>query len=116
MMHLTRRAVIAGLTAALAAPAIVKAENLMRLYVPPKPKLLVSSGRLWTKGGKVAGTWAQNADGTIDFRYRNPDLPPNGLPMNGIHHMSGQNNSFERAMRMLSICEVTPYPFQLITA
>ncbi len=34
-MTLSRRSLLLGLTAALAAPAVVRAESLMKLWVPP---------------------------------------------------------------------------------
>ncbi len=42
-MKLTRRQFLQGMIAAGAAPAIVKAENLMKLYVPPEKKIITSS-------------------------------------------------------------------------
>jgi hypothetical protein len=37
----SRRGFLLGIGAALAAPAIVRADSLMKLWVPPKPKLVV---------------------------------------------------------------------------
>lgn len=37
----SRRGFLLGLTTAFAAPAIVRAESLMKLWVPPAPKLIV---------------------------------------------------------------------------
>lgn len=38
---MNRRSLLLGLGTALAAPAIVRAESLMKLWVPPAPKLLL---------------------------------------------------------------------------
>lgn len=40
-MTVNRRAFLFGATAALAAPAVVQAEALMKLWVPPKPVFVV---------------------------------------------------------------------------
>ncbi len=41
-MTTTRRAFLLGLGTALAAPAVVRADSLMKLWVPPAPKLIAS--------------------------------------------------------------------------
>lgn len=57
MLILPRRAFLAGMAAALAAPAIVRAESLMKL--PPQPKLrpsLIAAGSTITIVGLSGGT------------------------------------------------------------
>lgn len=46
---MNRRSLLLGIGAALAAPAIVRADSLMKLWVPPKRKL-VTGAVYWTEG------------------------------------------------------------------
>lgn len=57
----SRRAFLLGLGAALAAPAVVRADSLMKLWVPPAPKLITSFDDY------EEGTWTPKimADGMI---------------------------------------------------
>lgn len=78
-MTVTRRSLLVGFGAALAAPAIVRAESLMKLYVPPKPKFVTVmdlSGpgadkavmALYTYAGEPVGTWTYHDDGKISIQ------------------------------------------------
>ena len=42
-MNEQRRIFLKGLLAVVAAPAIVKADNLMKIWVPPEPRIVTSS-------------------------------------------------------------------------
>lgn len=44
-MTISRRGFLAGMFAACAAPAIVRAENMMKIYVPPQEIIILDSGR-----------------------------------------------------------------------
>lgn len=49
-MSLSRRRLLATLAAASAAPAIVKAENLMKIWVPPESRFILKSRSIgWTE-------------------------------------------------------------------
>lgn len=107
---MNRRSLILGLGAVLATPAIVRAENLMKLWVPPKPKLITSvdlsdegdwSGFLWTADGEKSGWWRQKS-GRFDFRWDDPE--PTG------YWSQGTNNSYESMVQLCNVHKVRPYP------
>lgn len=100
-----RRSFLLGLTTALAAPAVVRAESLMKIWVPPAPKLVVPdkalvdhAGHLFdTSTGRVVGWWTQKA-GRMTFNYVNPDQV---APENGVWNQSGSGLSFSKMIDVL---------------
>lgn len=60
---ISRRNFLHGLLAAAAAPAIVRSESLMKIWVPPEPKLILAAGD-WTVDAwlkPTEGQWAHIA-------------------------------------------------------
>lgn len=109
-----RRAFLFGAGAALAAPALVPASSLMKLWVPPKPALVTVTvdlaKPLFDATGLVVGWWLQH-DGGIDFRWDDPK------PTGYYHH--GTNHSFSTAYNVMKMLDVTPYkdrPFVRVSA
>lgn len=49
-----RRGFLRGILAAAAAPAIVRAESLMRIYVPPEPAIVAPAWEAWAGDSYVA--------------------------------------------------------------
>jgi hypothetical protein len=111
----SRRGFLLGLGTALAAPAVVRAESLMKLWVPPAPKLIVGvdlagkadyAGHLFMQDGTVVGWWTQTA-GKIAFNYHNPDQI---APKNGVWQQSGSGFPFSKMVEILNtIGDVQPY-------
>jgi hypothetical protein len=113
----SRRSFLLGLGTALAAPAIVRAESLMKLWVPPAPKLIVATdqaladadytGHLYMTDGRVVGQWTQKS-GLISFDYTNPDQT---RPKNGVWSQSGSGLRFSKMTEILGVIGgVQPYP------
>jgi hypothetical protein len=104
---MNRRSLLLGIGAALSAPAIVKAESLMKLWVPPKAKLIdlnsiaASTGKLYDKHGKIVGWWSQKLDKTVDFRWDDPN--PTG------HWTKGTGHSLDQALMAFAVMEARPY-------
>jgi hypothetical protein len=53
----SRRGFLLGLTTALAAPAVVRAESLMKLWVPPAPKLITAFDAAAAGSDISVGDW-----------------------------------------------------------
>ena len=105
---MNRRSLLLGLGTVLAAPAIVRADSLMKLWVPPKPKLIVPdlvdeadlSGHLWTHDGKRVGWWVQR-NRKVEFRW--DDDKPTG------HYTHGKHHSIDTFMRVTRVLEVKTF-------
>lgn len=71
-MTTNRRAFLFGAGALLAAPAIVRASSLMKLWVPPAPKLI---GHTWLydNTGKIVGYWQDTPSGMKKFNIVKSD-------------------------------------------
>jgi len=110
MNILTRRNMLIGLGAALAAPAVVRAESLMRIA----PRKLIAAPVLWLggnqdflEGGQLyrgvepVGSWTFNHH-TAEVKFKMPPV--------GNNYANGNIFGFERAQQMLKALRVTPYP------
>ncbi len=66
-----RRSFLLGLGTALAAPAIVRADSLMKLWVPPAPKLVrappLGRGYLFDATGIPVGWYQERNNSMIEF-------------------------------------------------
>lgn len=92
---ITRRGLITGIAAALAAPAIVKADSLMKLWVPPEPKIIIgtdislnpsiSVGTLIdVASNKMVGWWSLNESGLINLSWTDPQPSINRLSASNL--------------------------------
>lgn len=112
-MTLSRRTFLLGAATALAAPAVVRAESLMKLWVPPTPKLVTSldvggpdyTGHLYTKEGTIVGWWKQK-NGRMDFRWDDP--APTG------YWQSGQSHDYQTVSKVFDMLDVRPYPVRIL--
>jgi hypothetical protein len=76
-----RRSFLAGLLAGAAAPAIVRAESLMKLWVPPAPRV-ITLGEFTRECNKVFWGWdigAPGGDGTVIWVNRDWPTPWAGV-------------------------------------
>lgn len=78
---MNRRSLLLGLGAAFAAPAIVKAESLMNLWVPAKPRVITLADAhaqwLYDDTGTIVGTCKQIGQ-MIDFHIAHKDSVTSG--------------------------------------
>lgn len=101
-----RRGFLLGLGTALAAPAVVRAESLMKLWVPPAPKVLRADepdweGQLYV-GFLPVGRFVQR-NGWVDYKYDATDVL--GEPNSGQGHIT-----VKMALGAFPAYGVTPYP------
>src|SRR5690349_20278622 len=97
----TRRSFLAGLVGALAAPAVVRAESLMRVAAPQllvPDALAAASGQLWY-WQQVVGSWIETR-GLYRFEYEIPSIP---------ERTSGEVR-FDTMKKIGLYSGVTPYP------
>lgn len=78
---MNRRSLLIGLGAALAAPAIVRAGNLMKLWVPPAPKIIATlddfeEGIMWHYTQPV-GRYTRVGN-MVSFAYELKFIPERG--------------------------------------
>lgn len=117
-----RRSFLLGLGTALAAPTIVRAESLMKLWVPPAPKLIAAvdlaeatdyTGHLYMADGRVVGQWTQKS-GLISFNYTNPDQT---RPKNGVWSTCGSGLRFSKMTEILGVIggvQLYPPPHEIV--
>lgn len=89
-MTMQRRGFLAAMLAAAAAPAIVKAESLMKLYVPPARKVWTPYGHDLGTGDWTVDAWLPDGQwrhvavtraGGVTKTYVDGELVPNNHPL-----------------------------------
>jgi hypothetical protein len=103
-LKMQRRGFLLGLGTTLAAPAVVRASSLMKLWVPPAPELVPiwgHTGLLYHKQ-TVVGVWTQQA-GRIRFKY-------DATKASGELNTGSGDVSVATALNVFPASRVTTYP------
>lgn len=105
-----RRTFLLGLGTALAAPAVVRASSLMKIWVPPAPQLITAIDNAEYKGvlyhGVLPVGWYTQKAGRIRYDY-------DATKACGYTNTGSGDVSVGMALKLFPMLHVAPYPVTL---